>query len=276
LDVAAVSTAGPLEVLEVADVAAVLRRFPGRLVANEITVRSVTASVRGADGTAVEDCVWDTVPVEVLTAAAPWRTFRWYLGQRHYSGAFWSSTQRDHVIYESRLELAVLLSADFDASVSAIVAQPFLLRAEVGGVTRRHVPDYLLMTDAGPVVVDVKPRHRLDRPELAATFGWTREVVCRRGWRFEVRSEPPQARIENLRFLAGYRRDWLFDPVLLAAVCGADLHGASLGEAFGCLPEWPTPLVRSAVFHLIWFGHFAVDLDHQLRASHTLTVVTTR
>jgi hypothetical protein len=242
----------------------------------ETTVRSVTVSVRGADGTVVEDRPWETVPVEALTAGAPWRTFRWYLGQRHYSGVFWSSTQRDHVIYESRLELAVLLSADFDASVSAIVAQPFLLRAEVDGVTRRHVPDYLLMTDAGPVVVDVKPRHRLDRPEVAATFGWTREVVGGRGWRFEVRSEPPQTRIENLRFLAGYRRDWLFDPELLSALRAADLHGASLGMAFSCLPQWPTPLVHSAVFHLIWSGRFAVDLDRRLSASHTLTVVTAR
>ena len=46
-----------------------------------------------------------------------------------------ASTQRDHVIYESRLELAVLLSADFDPSVVGIVAQPFLLRANVGGAT---------------------------------------------------------------------------------------------------------------------------------------------
>ena len=241
------------------------------LVASEFIVRSVTASVRAADGEAAEDRVWDTVPVEALAAAAPWRTFRWYLGQRHYSGVFWSSTQRDHVIYESRLELAVLLAVDFGGSVSAIAAQPFLLRAEVGGVTRRHVPDYLLITDTGPVVVDVKPRRRLERPEVAATFEWTREVVARRGWRFEVRSEPPLTRTENLRFLAGYRRDWLFDPVLLDAVRGADLHGASLGEAVRCLSGWPQPLVRSAVLHLIWSGHFLVDLDRRLGAAHTLT-----
>lgn len=245
-------------------------------MASEFIARSVTASVRAADGIAVEEREWDTLPAEVLAAAAPWRTFRWYLGQRHYSGVFWSSTQRDHVIYESRLELAVLLAADFDVSVSAIAAQPFLLRAEVGGVTRRHVPDYLLITDTGPVVVDVKPRHRLDRPEVAATFDWTREVVGRRGWRFEVRSEPPRTRIENLRFLAGYRRDWLFDPMLLAALRGADLRGVSLGEAVICLSGWPQPLIRSAVLHLIWSGYFVVDLDTALSASHTLTTVVAR
>ena len=60
-----------------------------------------------------------SVPAEkvspaALLLAAPWRTFRWYFGQRHYSGTYWSATQRDHVIYESRLELANLLLADFD------------------------------------------------------------------------------------------------------------------------------------------------------------------
>lgn len=28
---------------------------------------------------------------------------RWHKGQRHYSGTYWSATERGHVIYESRL-----------------------------------------------------------------------------------------------------------------------------------------------------------------------------
>jgi hypothetical protein len=95
------------------------------------------------------------------------------------------------VVYESRLELAVLLLADFDPSVYGIVSQPFLLHAAVDGVPRKHIPDYLLLTGSGPVVVDVKPRRRLARPEVAQTFGWTRTLVEARGWRYEVRCEPP-------------------------------------------------------------------------------------
>jgi hypothetical protein len=234
--------------------------------------RLVTASVRTLNGDVIEDRTWENIPVDVLAAAAPWRTFRWHMGQRHYSGVFWSSTQRDHVIYESRLELAVLLSADFDPSVVGIVAQPFLLRTLVGGVIRRHVPDYLLLTDAGPVVVDVKPGDRVDRPEIAATFAWTREVVEARGWRFEVRSEPAPVRLANLRFLAGYRRDWLFDVVLLDELRAADLVGVRLGDAPAQLPERPAPLVRSALFHLIWSGYLIVDLERPLSASRVLTV----
>lgn len=55
---------------------------------------------------------------------------------KHYSGTFWAATNRGHVIYESRLELARLLFADFDRSGQRIVAQPFLLKAHVAGFPR--------------------------------------------------------------------------------------------------------------------------------------------
>lgn len=45
------------------------------------------------------------------------------------------------------------------------------------GILRRHIPDYLLFNDAEPVVVDVKPRHRVVRRENAFTFAWTRRAV---------------------------------------------------------------------------------------------------
>jgi hypothetical protein len=228
------------------------------------------ASVRRDVRAMAEDYPWISVGADVLAGAVPWRTFRWHSGQKHYSGTFWSCTQRDHVIYESRLELGVLLLADFDLSVRGILAQPFLLRAEVGGVVRRHVPDYFLMTDSGPVVVDVKPRRRLDRPEVAATFGWTRALVEGRGWRYDVRCEPLSVRLENVRFLAGYRRDWLFDPALVKELRRADLHGASLSTASAARPGWPGPMVRAAVLHLLWAGHFITDLDRQLSGSHVL------
>jgi hypothetical protein len=66
---------------------------------------------------------------------APWRTFRWYHGQKHYSGTYWSSTEESHVIYESCLELARLLYADFDGAVRRIVAPAFSLE---GKGRRRH------------------------------------------------------------------------------------------------------------------------------------------
>lgn len=86
---------------------------------------SVSVHVRRLATDAEFVCPWLEVDVGILASALPWRTFRWYKGQQHYSGAFWSSTERDLVIYECRLESARLLFADFDSSVRQIVARPF-------------------------------------------------------------------------------------------------------------------------------------------------------
>jgi hypothetical protein len=233
------------------------------------TKRSVLARIRRDDGTISERTLAD-VDVDAFTDAAPWRTFRWYRGQRHYSGAFWSSTEQDHVIYESRLELARLLFADFDSSVSRIVAQPFFMTATIDGVQRKHVPDFLLVTDSGSIVVDVKPHHRLNRTEVSSRLAWCRAAVEARGWRYEVWSEPPPVQLENVRFLAGYRREWLFDPSLLAALRTADLDGVPLGRASDSVPNLPAVLVRPAVLHLVWRQHFNVDLDRPLGSGHVL------
>ena len=84
-----------------------------------------TVSFRTESGVA-EDESWTVVDSTVLSNTVPWRTFRWYKGQRHYSGMYWSATMRDHVVYESRLELSRLIFADFDRVVQRILAQPFL------------------------------------------------------------------------------------------------------------------------------------------------------
>jgi hypothetical protein len=230
----------------------------------DIEYSAVLVSFRAADDLSEVTRKWTAAGSKELAAADPWRTFRWYLGQRHYSGTYWSNTVDGSVVYESRLELARLLFADFEPTVRHIVAQPFLLRATVDKKSRKHIPDYFLMTDAGPVVVDVKPAGRLADPKVASTFAWTREVVETRGWRYEVATEPPAIELTNVRFLAGYRRDWLFATDLLAQLRAHDLHGATLNDAFNCLPSEPDDLVRSAVLHLLWRQELAVDLSKLL------------
>ncbi|MGV9989459.1 TnsA-like heteromeric transposase endonuclease subunit [Streptomyces sp. NPDC003374] len=231
---------------------------------------AATVSVRRQNGEVVEDRFWGTEPIKSLASAMPWRTFRWYKGQKHYSGTYWSATMRDHVIYESRLELARLLLADFDLSVCGIVAQPFMLKTVLEGKIRRHIPDYLLLTGQVPVVVDVKPLHRLSKPDVAFTFGWTRRAVESRGWKYEVWSEPPAVELENIRFLAGYRRGWLFSPEMLEDLRRAELDGVPLGRAMCCLPNRPEPQVRSAIHHLLWTRSLVTDLDRPLSPSHVL------
>ena len=84
------------------------------------------------------DTTLDQLAVEDVVTGLPVREFRSYQGRLHYSGWYWSSTMLRLVAYESRLELARIMLADFDSSVAGIAAQPFLLTGTDGaraGVT---------------------------------------------------------------------------------------------------------------------------------------------
>jgi hypothetical protein len=85
------------------------------------------------------------------------------------------------------------------------------------------------------VVVDVKPEHMPAKPTVAYTFAWTRRLVEARGWQYEVWIGAPSPELENLRFLAGYRRPWLFDAALLNEVRAADVDGRTVAKE---LSDW--------------------------------------
>ncbi|WP_236746028.1 TnsA-like heteromeric transposase endonuclease subunit [Mycobacteroides abscessus] len=207
---------------------------------------------------------WNEVLARQLRSAVPWRNFRWVHGQRHYSGTYWSSTTEGFVIYESRLELARLLVADFDDRVEHIVAQPFLMTARIDGKLRRHVPDYLLFTTDGPVVIDVKPRRKLDAPKVAYTLAWAREMIESHGWVFEVATEPAPTLLENIRFLAGYRRQWLIDPQILACLRAQRHHGRSLADTVNSVQGVAAISVKPAVLHMLWTHELSTDLTRRL------------
>jgi hypothetical protein len=237
----------------------------------DVDVSSAVIAFRPAAGE--ERCLpAGRVPASALLVASPWRTFRWYFGQRHYSGTYWSSTVSDHVIYESRLELSCLIRADFDPGVRAMVAQPFLLSADVGGQLRRHIPDYLWDTDDGPVVVDVVRAERLAHPEIKSLCAWTMEVVGRLGWDYRVVSEPVPVEFSNVRFLAGFRRNWLVPHELRETVRESipTLIGDSIRHAENRFQNFPGALRRAALLNLLWRHELGADLGTPLSPSTLL------
>jgi hypothetical protein len=76
--------------------------------------------------------------------------------------------------------------------------------------------------------------------------------------------------MENLRFLAGYRRRWLFDPALLNEVRGTDLEGRTFGEVVRGLDGCDPATARATVLHLLWHGELKTDLSAPLSSRHEL------
>jgi hypothetical protein len=105
---------------------------------------------------------------------------------------------------------------------------------------------------------------------VAYTFAWTRRLVEARGWKYEVWSGAQSAELENLRFLAGYRRPWLFDEALLDQVRGADVEGRPFGEVVRGLADGDPVAVRAALLHLLWRGELKTDLSTPMSDRHEI------
>lgn len=147
-------------------------------------------------------------------------------------------------------------------------AQPCLLSAEVGGVQRRHVPDYLFATAGGVVtVVNVKPADRLRDPKIVAALAWLGAVFRAHGWGYEVWSGELRTVVENVRFLAGYRRPGLVEQAYLDRLCSQVVHAEALGDLERRLaagsPVWT---VRPVLLALLWQRRLETDLRVPLSA----------
>ncbi|MBX3141752.1 MAG: TnsA-like heteromeric transposase endonuclease subunit, partial [Trueperaceae bacterium] len=175
-----------------------------------------------------------------------------YKGQGHLPGFYWFSGINQLVPYESRLEMFTLMGFDFDGGVIGVLAQPLMLHFERGGQAFRHVPDFLVWREGGGVtVVDVKRAEQAGASRNRRAFEST-EVACQHlGWGFEVRTEPDDTHLANMKWLAGYRRR---PPRFEAAA--RELIGCCADGAVSVrhlLAEMERPLLaRPTLFHLLW------------------------
>ncbi|MEW2274183.1 TnsA-like heteromeric transposase endonuclease subunit [Streptomyces griseofuscus] len=196
----------------------------------------------------------------------PWRTFVHYDGQEHLSGEYWSSTMTGMVVYESQLELKRARLADFDPDVIRIHAQPFQILSRIAGRVRHHVPDFLLVKANGlPLVVNVKPAHRLEDEKVRFTFDWVGELLARYGWPMEVWSGESRVRTENLRFLASYRRPDIVDASDVERAFREVRDGETVASAEHRIGGGlPGHVARPPLMRLLWTGRLRTDLDVQL------------
>jgi hypothetical protein len=227
--------------------------------------------IRYDDGS-VHELALDRLRLADFAGSVPWRQVRSRHGDAHYSGSYASATTGGFVIYESRLELARMLLADFDPQIQHIYAQPFRLVAYSGGRVRRHVPDFLLVTKAGTArLVNVKPAARLADPEIAEALAWPGVLARRRGWEYEVWSGADVTLLDNVRFLAGYRRPGVVpaEQVERAWQCVRD--GEQLADAeLRLAGDRPRHEARPALLALLWAGRLVTDLTRPLSGESVL------
>jgi hypothetical protein len=117
-------------------------------------------------------------------------------------------------------------------------------------------------------VVNVKPADRLREPKVAAALAWPGAVFEAHGWGYEIWFGAPRAVVENVRFLAGYRRPGLVDQAVLDRVSSQVTHAEPLGDLERRLatgsPGWT---VRPVVLALLWSRRLETDLRLPLSAA---------
>jgi hypothetical protein len=99
-----------------------------------------------------------TIPVDSVVSPLP---------------TYWSRTGSGHLRVATYIGALTICRPD--PGVWRRRRSTVLFRASVDRKPRKYIPDYLLIMDTGPVVMDVKPGRRLVDPEVAFTFEWTRE-----------------------------------------------------------------------------------------------------
>lgn len=227
--------------------------------------------VRYDDG-AVREFTFDRLCLSDFIGSVPWRQVRARHGQAHYAGAYASATTGGFVAYESRLELARLLLADFDPQVRQIYAQPFRFVAQVDGHIRCHVPDFLLVTGAGTGrLVNVKPAARLKDRKVVWALAWPGAFAKRHGWEYEVWSGADVTALDNVRFLAAYRRPGVVPAGEVERAWALVRDGELLAEAeLRLAGDRPRHEVRPALMALLWSGRVTTDLSRPLSGASVL------
>ncbi|AYV26214.1 hypothetical protein EES41_05725 [Streptomyces sp. ADI95-16] len=148
------------------------------------------------------------------------------------------------------------------------LAQPFRLRFQTVNGSVEHTPDYLLLTDGTPWLIDVRPAKRV-APEDEVKFAAAAEVALAAGWNYAVVSGWHDQAVGLIDTFSAGRRH-LTDPLqlqeqlLLAAEDGPQPFGALVGR---CSLE---AVARAHAVHLLWHRRLGVRISGPLTDASTI------
>ncbi|MFF0096363.1 TnsA-like heteromeric transposase endonuclease subunit [Streptomyces canus] len=194
-----------------------------------------------------------------LQRSVPVRRFTWRTDQFHRPGLEYLMATDRHHGFESHEEERLLLVADFAAGLVEALCQPFRLRFFAHGKAIQHTPDFLLVTDTGLVLIDVRPADRIE-PDDALKFAAAAETALSAGWRYHVVVGWRRHVWTNVDALSAERRP-------LPDVMGVQEQLREVATQ-GPLPYGELvercripAIARAHAIHLLWHRHLGVDLS---------------
>lgn len=223
--------------------------------------------------TAVGCAVKDLAEIDCLSSV-PVRRFTWRTGQWHRPGLeYLVSTDRHHG-FESFEEELLLLAGDFSGSLVEALSQPFRLHFQTVQGSVKHTPDFLLLTEGIPLLIDVRPANRI-APEDEIKFAASAEVALAAGWNYAVVTGWYDHAVTVIdSFSAGRRK--MTDPLRMQEQL---LRAAADGpQPFGDLVEHCSipAVARAHAMHLLWHRRLGLELTGPLRDASMVRLSPTR
>ncbi len=172
----------------------------------------------------------------------PVRRFSWRTGQRHRPGLQYLVSTGRHHGFESMAEQRVLLALDFVGGLVEVLGQPFRLKFATTTGWREHIPDFLAVTGAGGLLIDVRPGERIGDEDRVCFAAARRPHV--------------QGSLDALSAQRRPLRDQLgVQPELVSVAASGPW---SFGEL---VAQTRLPAVaRAHALHLIWHRRLGIDL----------------
>ncbi|MEU1891191.1 TnsA-like heteromeric transposase endonuclease subunit [Streptomyces pristinaespiralis] len=205
-----------------------------------------------------------TIPVRDLAdvdvaRTVPVRRFTWRTDQHHRPGLEYLVATGRHHAFESREEECLLLVADFATRLVEALSQPFRLRFSADGRPVQHTPDFLLLTQAGLFLIDVRPAGRI-RPSDAVKFAATAEMALSAGWWYGVITGWRGHVLSIVDAVSAQRRTLTnvlgIQDQLREAAADGPLQYGELAE------QCSVPAVgRAHALHLVWRRHLGLDMS---------------
>jgi hypothetical protein len=108
-------------------------------------------------------------------------------------------------------------------------------------------------------------------PQVAEALAWPGVLARRLGWEYEVWSGADAAVLENVRFLAGYRRPGMVPAAEVERAWESARDGEQLADAELRLAGGrPRHEARPALLALLWAGKLTTDLTRPLSGESVL------
>lgn len=204
-----------------------------------------------------------------LLSSDPIRVNTWHARTTTRSGLHFLSSTGELQSHESLFERDLLVLLDFDG-VTVVASQPFTLIWHDGQRRRRHTPDFMIVSDGLPTVVNCRPAP-LVSDSLLENCSAVGEVCLARGWAHALVTGYPRppftvvstvAATRNCDDPYGYGED-----MQERLASDGPIEFARLADAFPA-----SAIARAVLQRLIWDRDVSVDLS-RLLADDTLVAL---